>query len=121
MVVRPNPENRLQLNVYEMLSGHSGWFLKYQVELDELPVAYPEFNHEYLPPSSPHYYEFEVLDVVRGENEEDTFIVVRIPGKIIRYNVFDKSFNQIYDISKVFYGYIGNSEVHRYTEAITYF
>ncbi|GJZ28478.1 F-box protein-like protein [Tanacetum coccineum] len=121
MVVRPNPVNPLHLNVYEMLSDHSGWLLKYQVELDEVPVAYPEFNHESLPPFTPRYYEFEVLDVVRGEKEDDTFMVVIIPaGKIIRYNVLDKSFNQIYDL-KVYNGYIGKSVVHRYTETITYF
>ncbi|PWA45136.1 F-box family protein [Artemisia annua] len=123
MVLTAHDESYLHLIVYEMSSDHSGWFIKYQVDLDELPDVYPEMIQcSYLDRSSRHYYEFEVLDVVRGENEENsTFMVVRIPGKIIRYNVFDKSFNQIYDLRKVFYGYIGNSEVHRYTEAITYF
>ncbi|GKB73182.1 F-box protein-like protein [Tanacetum coccineum] len=51
-VVTPNPENPLHLHVYEMLGDRSGWFLKYQVELDELPFAYPESSHIYLPPSS---------------------------------------------------------------------
>ncbi|XP_076906695.1 F-box protein At5g07610-like [Bidens hawaiensis] len=36
-----NPEeNSLCLNVYEMLRDHKGWFVKYQVELDEFPGAY---------------------------------------------------------------------------------
>ncbi|KAJ0444601.1 putative F-box domain-containing protein [Helianthus annuus] len=31
-------ENRLRLNLYEMLSHHSRWFVKYQVQLDALPM-----------------------------------------------------------------------------------
>ncbi|GJZ28479.1 F-box protein-like protein [Tanacetum coccineum] len=130
MVLTAHDESYLHLIVYEMSSDHSGWFIKYQVDLDELPNVYPEMIRSYLDPSSCHYYEFEVLDFVRGEKEEDTFMVVRIPGKIIRYNVFDKSFKQIFDLSKIFseciggkyfWGYFGHSEVHRYTETITSF
>ncbi|GKG56334.1 hypothetical protein Tco_0577409, partial [Tanacetum coccineum] len=37
-----HPEKHLHLNVYEMLCDRSGWFVKYQVELDELSITYPE-------------------------------------------------------------------------------
>ncbi|KAI3756923.1 hypothetical protein L6452_04455 [Arctium lappa] len=84
LVERHNDESRLHLNVYEMMIDHSEWFLKYQVELDELPAAYPEMIHSYLHPLSPNYYEFQVFDVVRGEEEEETFMVVGIPGKMIK-------------------------------------
>ncbi|KAJ0837572.1 putative F-box domain-containing protein [Helianthus annuus] len=60
----------LHQNVYEMLSDHSGWFVKYQLQLHELWGAFPEMTR------SP--YDFNVVDVVRGEKEEDTFIVLRI-------------------------------------------
>ncbi|KAK1425344.1 hypothetical protein QVD17_20695 [Tagetes erecta] len=113
-------ENRLHLNVYEMLSDHSGWFVKYQVELDELPGAFPEMINSYQrDPTSPFYYEFDVFDVVRGEKEEDTFIVVRLPGMIIRYNVDDKSFMQIFNLTSYFREPYAN--VHRYTETLTSF
>ncbi|GJX72843.1 F-box protein-like protein [Tanacetum coccineum] len=121
MVGTVNHESYLHLNVYEMSSDHSGWRIKYQAELDELPVAYPEMIRSNQHPSSPHYYEFDVLDVVRGELEENTFMVVWIPGKIIRYNVVDKSFKQIFDLTNVFYGHIGFLEAHRYTETLTSF
>ncbi|CAH1445686.1 unnamed protein product [Lactuca virosa] len=117
-------ESHLQLNVYEMLNDHSGLFLKYGVELDEVPIAYPEMIHSYLDPSSPYYYKFEFFDVVRGEEEEEMFIVIKIPGKIIRYNVVDKSFKQIFDLSHlhdISYGRIGHSEVHRYIETLASF
>nr|GEW24167.1 hypothetical protein [Tanacetum cinerariifolium] len=121
MVGTVNHESYLHLNVYEMSSDHSGWFIKYQLELDELPVAYPEMIRSNQHPSSPCYYEFKVLDVVRGELEEDTFMVVWIPGKIIRYNVVDKSFKQIFDLTNIFSGSIRFLEAHRYTETLTYF
>ncbi|KAJ0642306.1 putative F-box domain-containing protein [Helianthus annuus] len=114
-------ENRLHLNVYEMLNDHSGWFVKYQIELDELTGAFPEMIDSNQPPSSHRYYDFEVFDVVRGEKEEDAFMVVSIRGKIIRFNVHDKSFKQISDLTNVIYGRIGGLHVHRYTETLASF
>ncbi|GJZ70237.1 hypothetical protein Tco_0633787 [Tanacetum coccineum] len=86
LVETVDSQSHLHLNVYEMSSDDSEWFIKYQVELNELPIAYPNiiFSHR--------YYLFEVLDVVRGEEEDDTFIVVKIAIKIIRFNIFDKTF-----------------------------
>ncbi|KAD4982818.1 hypothetical protein E3N88_19489 [Mikania micrantha] len=112
-------ENRLHLNVYEMMMDHSGWFVKYEVRLDELPGAFPEMIHNHHHPSSPFYYEFDVFDVVRCEKEEDTFMVIRIPGKIIKYNVVDKSFKEIYNLTN--YNYLPYDNVHRYTETIASF
>lgn len=120
LVERRGGESRLHLNVYEMKSDHSGWFIKYQGELDELPVAYPEMIHSYLDPSSPHYYEFQVFDVVRGA-EDEAFMVIGIPGKVIRFNLMDKSFKQIFDLTNNFYGRIGHSEVHRYIQTLSSF
>ncbi|CAI9302296.1 unnamed protein product [Lactuca saligna] len=117
-------ETHLHLNVYEMLNDHSGWFLKYAVELDELLHAYPQMINSYQDPSSPRYYEFELFDVVRGEEEDETFMVIKIPGKIIRYNVVYKSFKQIFDLSHlhdISYGRIGHSDVHRYIENLASF
>ncbi|MFS8027668.1 hypothetical protein Hanom_Chr16g01501431 [Helianthus anomalus] len=104
-----------------MLSDYSGWFVRFQVELDDLPEAFPEMINSYLYQSSPYYYQFNVFDVVRGEKEEDTFMVVRIPGKLIRYNVHDKSFKQIFNLTVYFSFPESNSNVHRYTETLTSF
>ncbi|KAF5761705.1 putative F-box domain-containing protein [Helianthus annuus] len=68
--------NTLHLNVYEMLSDHSGWFVKYQLQLPELWATFPEMTL--------YRYVFKVVDVVRGEKEEDTFMVLQIPRKFIR-------------------------------------
>ncbi|KAL7582594.1 hypothetical protein Lser_V15G43670 [Lactuca serriola] len=118
-------ESTLQLNVFEMLKDHSGWFLKYQVELDELLNAYPKMINSYQDPSSLDYYEFELFDVVRGEEEDDeAFFVIKVSGKIIRYNVVDKSFKQIFDLNHLTdlsYGRIGDLKVHRYIENLASF
>ncbi|KAL7584945.1 hypothetical protein Lser_V15G43682 [Lactuca serriola] len=111
--------NHLQLNVYEMLKDHSGWFLKYRVELVEFLNAYPEMIRINPDPSIPIYYDYQLLDVVRGEEEDETFFVIQIPGnRIIRYNVADKSFKQVFDTSHFYSGPIGFEEIHPYVETI---
>ncbi|XP_023753253.1 F-box protein At5g07610 [Lactuca sativa] len=118
LVKRVDPsESRLHLNVFEMLNDYSGWFLKYRVDLDELPDAYPEIINSYFDPLSLGYYIFDVFDVVRGEEEEETFMVIRVPGKVIRYNVVDKSFKQISDQI----GQTRRKHVHRYIESLVSF
>ncbi|KAM0061801.1 putative F-box domain-containing protein [Helianthus debilis subsp. tardiflorus] len=117
-------ENYLHLNVYEMLSDHSGWFVKYQVELDDLEVTYPDIINVLQQESRPHYYKFEILDVVRGEDEEevdDTFMVIKVSKKIIRYSILDKSFKQLFDLTKTLHQIIGPWDVHRYTVSTTSF
>ncbi|MFS7996280.1 putative F-box domain-containing protein [Helianthus anomalus] len=117
-------ENYLHLNVYEMLSDHSGWFVKYQVELDDLEVAYPDITHVLQQESRPHYYKFEILDVVRGEDEEEvdeTFMVIKVSKKIIRYSILDKSFKQLFDLTNTLHQSIGPWAVHRYTGSTTSF
>ncbi|MFS8027657.1 hypothetical protein Hanom_Chr16g01501291 [Helianthus anomalus] len=68
--------NRLRHNVYEMLSDHSGWFVKYRVDLGGLLHALPELAYWCQ-------NRFNFSDVIRGEKEEDTFLLLRIPGKMI--------------------------------------
>ncbi|MFS8027816.1 putative F-box domain, galactose oxidase/kelch, beta-propeller, F-box associated interaction [Helianthus anomalus] len=102
----------LSLNVYEMLSDHSGWFVKYQLQLDALPAAaFPSRIVWYVPD-----YEFQVMDVVRGEEEEDTFLVLETLEKIITYNFHDRSFKQIYSFTKYC-----SSSFYRYTETLSSF
>ncbi|KAK9051337.1 hypothetical protein SSX86_027964 [Deinandra increscens subsp. villosa] len=102
----------LDLNVYEMLSDHSGWVVKYHIVIDELVGAFPEILY-------PFGYAFEVVDVVRGEEEEDTFIVLITSSKMITYNVHDSSFKQICNLSN--YLYYGYSSFHRYIETLASF
>ncbi|KAF5761742.1 hypothetical protein HanXRQr2_Chr16g0768571 [Helianthus annuus] len=119
LVVYKNYEdNCLCLNVYEMLSDHSGWFVKYQLQLDELLGSFPEMISEYT-------CYFKVIDVVRGEEEEeeDTFIVLNTGKKIITYNVHDKSFKQVSSFTRFLFEDISmfHPVYHRYTETLSSF
>ncbi|XP_076949139.1 F-box protein At5g07610-like [Bidens hawaiensis] len=107
LILRFGPDN-LQMNVYE-LSDHLGWFVKYQVDLVVLTRAFPEMFRS-------SFCDFKVIDVVIGEEEEeDTFVVLVTPGKMITYNVHDKSFKQIYRVVSCFITY------HSYTNTLTCF
>ncbi|XP_076896607.1 F-box protein At5g07610-like, partial [Bidens hawaiensis] len=110
-------ENPLHLNVYEMLSNYSGWIVKYQVELDDLPTSYPYTVYESHGPSE---YQFGVVDVVRGKEEESTFMVVRTREKIIKYNVLNKSFKPLFELPSLCQRYSCN-DFHRYTQFLSSF
>ncbi|XP_076941734.1 F-box protein At5g07610-like, partial [Bidens hawaiensis] len=69
-VYRTCPNYSSSLNVYEMLSDHSGRFVKYQIQLDGIASALPKFMDKRW-----HGYVFGVIDVVRGEEEEGAFVV----------------------------------------------
>ncbi|KAJ0646146.1 putative F-box domain-containing protein [Helianthus annuus] len=117
LVVQKNREdNYLRLNVYEMLSDHSGWFVKYQLQLDELLDSFPEMISEYA-------CYFKVIDVVRGGEEGDTFIVLNTSEKIITYNVHDKSFKQVSSFTRYLFEDTSmfHPVYHRYTETLSSF
>ncbi|KAK9075229.1 hypothetical protein SSX86_003550 [Deinandra increscens subsp. villosa] len=115
-------ESPLHLNVYEMLADYSGWLMKYCVELDQLPTAYPDMVYSIRDLSN---YLLEIFDVLRGgggKEEEITFMVARIPRKIMRYNVVTKSLEKIMDMpTRICYQRICYTNVHRYTSTLSYF
>ncbi|OMO52198.1 hypothetical protein COLO4_37361 [Corchorus olitorius] len=74
-----------ELKVQEMESDYSGWIVKYHVDLNPLIVAFPETQQRYL----------SLLFVVREANDEDSYMVLQIPGKAIRLNLKDGHFNKI--------------------------
>ncbi|KAM7461777.1 hypothetical protein LguiA_029898 [Lonicera macranthoides] len=84
-------------NVYEMERDYSGWFVKYRVDLDVLMNAFPESISRHLDPSDLHYYQFVILGLVRGEDDEDSFVVLHIPGKAIGYRFKDRTFRKLCD------------------------
>ncbi|XP_076950229.1 F-box protein At5g07610-like [Bidens hawaiensis] len=117
-------EDILHLNVYEMLRDHSGWFFKYRLQLDALLGDFPEmiFQHldrNYFGNSIPLYLcGFKVVDVVRGKEEEETFLMLETALKMVRYNVHDKSFKELYNYEEYSIDFEG---VHRYIEALSSF
>lgn len=113
------------LNVYEMKSDYSEWFVKYQVELDPISKAFPEMTkHKHIFRDKSDY-KVAVFSLIRRENfQEDSFLVLEIPGKAIRYNLVDKSFKVIRDFSvdfsptKIRQWHCGRFKVWQYIESL---
>ncbi|KAK1363092.1 F-box domain-containing protein [Heracleum sosnowskyi] len=84
------------LSVYEMKSDYSEWFVKYRINLAPISKVFPDMmKHEAC--FEGHRYAVGVLSLIRRENfQEDSFLVLEIPGKAIRYNLVDRSFKVIW-------------------------
>lgn len=86
-------------NIYEMEKREDccRWIVKYQVDLSLIVKSYPEMIKNFR--RDLHFYLFSILCVVREENDDDSYLVVHLPAKVIRYNFKDKSFNKIHDFA----------------------
>ncbi|XP_017217493.2 F-box protein At5g07610 [Daucus carota subsp. sativus] len=82
------------LNVYEMKSDYSGWFVKYQIDLVPISKAFPVMKERAY--YSGESFNAAVALLVRTDNfKEDSFLVLELPGQIIHYNLVDRSFRVI--------------------------
>ncbi|KAL0709150.1 hypothetical protein Bca4012_016128 [Brassica carinata] len=82
------------LPVYEMETNSSTWSLKYHVDLETLAAAFPEMIR------TEHYtyrkiYSFSVIGFVKGETDAESYIVLHIPNKAVKYNFIDKTFKKL--------------------------
>ncbi|TXG70578.1 hypothetical protein EZV62_005513 [Acer yangbiense] len=89
-----------KFDIYEMETDYSRWFVKYQVDLNGLTIAFPKMITRGLDPSDLHYYGFVILGIIREADDGESYMVSHIPGKVIRYNLNDKTFNMICDFSR---------------------
>ncbi|KAK1362966.1 putative F-box domain-containing protein [Heracleum sosnowskyi] len=86
------------LGVYEMKSDYSGWFLKYQIDLDPISKVFPEMTKNKAIFHDKNDY--AVLSLIRRENfREDSFLILEIRGKVISYNLVNRSIKMIRDFS----------------------
>ena len=65
--------------------------VKYRVDLLAVAAAFPGWSR----------YGFSILSIVREEEDEDSYLVVHIPNKAIRYNFKDKSFEKVHEFAPV--------------------
>ncbi|CAK9182728.1 unnamed protein product [Ilex paraguariensis] len=65
--------------------------MKYLVNLDPVMDAFPESI------LGLHYYKFLILNLLRRNDDNESFLVLGIPGKAIRYNIKDKTFKKLCD------------------------
>ncbi|KAL3745821.1 hypothetical protein ACJRO7_014863 [Eucalyptus globulus] len=87
-----------QFKIFELEKDYSGWFVKFHVELDSIVSAFPEVVRNYMDPVYMNYYAFVMLHLVREGNNEESSLLVHLPGKILTYNVGDKTFRKLYEI-----------------------
>ncbi|KAM3238151.1 hypothetical protein P3L10_013181 [Capsicum annuum] len=78
-----------------MKSDGTEWYLKYQVNVEDVINTFAHMIRHYLEPTDWNYFAMVVLCVVRGEKEEDTFMILHIPKMIIRYNLRDYTFYKL--------------------------
>ncbi|KAL6571638.1 hypothetical protein OROHE_003281 [Orobanche hederae] len=90
--------NATSLSVYELKSDYSEWFIKYWIDLASISKFIPEMTKYKACYVDGKTYAFAVLSLIRREKfQEDSFLVLEIPGKVIRYNLVDTSFKAIWD------------------------
>ncbi|XP_062159187.1 F-box protein At5g07610 [Alnus glutinosa] len=86
-----------QFKVFEMARDYSRWFVKYEVDLSSIVVAFPEIVRDFLDPRDSCYYAFIIVFVVT--NEEEAELLLHLPGKIISYNLRDRSFKKLCELT----------------------
>ncbi|XP_058208265.1 F-box protein At5g07610-like [Rhododendron vialii] len=77
-----------RVDVQELERDYSGWFLKFCVDLDAVGI-----------PRDPQFCHFSILCVVRMERDEESLLVLHVPGKILRYFFGDGTLNKICDVA----------------------
>lgn len=85
-----------QFTVYELERDYSGWFVKYNVDIAAVGIAFPVMMRS---PSTGHIG-CRVLDIVSGESDEESYMVIAVGRKFIEYRVVDGSFSTICDASQ---------------------
>ncbi|KAG2334525.1 hypothetical protein Bca52824_005705 [Brassica carinata] len=92
--IEVNDQSSSDLPVYEMDRNGSTWSLKYHVDLEPVAAAFPEMV-------MPDYntdrwiYAFSVIGFVKGEMDAESYIVLHIPEKAVKYNFIDKTFEKL--------------------------
>ncbi|GJS39911.1 hypothetical protein Tco_0564954 [Tanacetum coccineum] len=76
-----------EFTIYEMMIGCSVWTVRYRVHTDDFMTPFPE---GWLIWSN-------VWSIVLGEKEQDSFLVNKLPGKVVQYNLILKTLHEIYD------------------------
>ncbi|KAK1362971.1 F-box domain-containing protein [Heracleum sosnowskyi] len=88
------------LSVHEMKSDYSEWFVKYLIDLTPISKVFPEMTKDEACLDNGNNFAVAVLSLIRRENfHEDSFLVLEIPGKAIRYNLVDRSFSLIWNFA----------------------
>ncbi|XP_071911983.1 F-box protein At5g07610-like [Coffea arabica] len=78
------------VDVLEMESDYSKWYVKHRVDLDFLIAEYPLIVNEAFDPDEVERYQFRVPSFVADEKENKAKLVLSLPGKLISYDIITK-------------------------------
>ncbi|KAL0542075.1 hypothetical protein IC582_022164 [Cucumis melo] len=87
-------EAEMELNVYQMQDNHSGWFVKYRVDLRGVSVGFPEMIPSVMDVDMGFFPKFSVAAIVEGIDQE-AYVVLEVEGKIVRVNVESGRFERL--------------------------
>ena len=111
-------------DVYEMEVDYSGWFLKFHLDLLEFSIAVP--NIISMNRGKFKDYVFSMLCFVRAEVEEgESYLVMKIRNKIIRYNFKTRTCKEIFDIESdpapdIYFDSLDDPYVYPYIESLAF-
>lgn len=89
--------SKIEFDVYEMKRDHSEWFVKYQVDLAPVVAAYPGMIRDEYDPTDSYYHAFSIFSIVADEGGGNSFLVLQIPGKVLRFNLDSKTFEMLHE------------------------
>ncbi|KAH7842919.1 hypothetical protein Vadar_010640 [Vaccinium darrowii] len=75
-----------EFRVFEMERDYSGWFVKYHVDLGGVVPGFPVIAHS-------------ILGVIRQENEDESFLLLNVPGKVVSYNLKDGTLKELLNLA----------------------
>ncbi|CAN8298601.1 unnamed protein product [Cochlearia groenlandica] len=106
-----NDQSSSTFLVYEMEKNSLTWYVKYNVNLETLAAAFPEMIQT-DGSTNRRLYTFSVIGIVKEETDAESYILLHIPNKAVKYNFTDKTFKKlcsfeplVYDVYK--YQYCG--------------
>ncbi|GJW93603.1 hypothetical protein Tco_0173275 [Tanacetum coccineum] len=76
-----------EFTIYETMIGCSVWMVRYHVHTDDFMTPLPEGWS----------IRSNVWSIVLGEKEQDLFLLIKLSGKVVQYNLISKTLHEIYD------------------------
>ncbi|KAK1419316.1 hypothetical protein QVD17_28481 [Tagetes erecta] len=83
LLVCTKDDYSMHMDIFEKRKGCFGWLVKYIVNLDDFMIRFPR--------KTPKWFCSSVGCIVVGNDEEDSFLVMEIYGKIVRYKLASKT------------------------------
>ncbi|KAL1196799.1 F-box protein [Cardamine amara subsp. amara] len=96
--IEVNDQSSSNVSVYEMERNSSSWSVKYNVDLEPLAAAFPEMIRT-IDYNNTRIYEFSIIGFVKQETDAETYIVLQIANKAVKYNFIDKTFKKLCDFN----------------------